>query len=170
MGFETLDHIVSVGAEGEHECVIAETTVDGEADRSSRERGRVDGVVAGAANDHEIIAALGVVDRNLSGQSADRDEATGSSDVDGVVLAAAVDRHGVGRKLDFMEAFPDEGDMDMPKALALYRDVGYRYMLMPDHVPRIDGRDPSGVAFAYCYGYIQALLDALGPRADGAKV
>ena len=45
-----------------------------------------------------------------------------------------------------------------------YRDVGYRYMLMPDHVPQIDGRDPSGVAFAYCYGYIQALLDALVPR------
>jgi mannonate dehydratase len=55
-----------------------------------------------------------------------------------------------GRKLDFMEAFPDEGDMDMPRALAAYRDVGYPYMLMPDHVPQIDGRDPSGVAFAYC--------------------
>ena len=44
-----------------------------------------------------------------------------------------------------------------------YRDVGYPYMLMPDHVPQIDGRDPSGVAFAYCYGYIQALIDALAP-------
>jgi mannonate dehydratase len=65
-----------------------------------------------------------------------------------------------GRKLDFVEAFPDEGDIDMAKALAAYRDVGYPYMLMPDHVPQIDGRDPSGVAFAYCYGYIQALLDA----------
>ena len=43
-------------------------------------------------------------------------------------------------------------------------------MLMLDHVPQIDGRDPSGVAFAYCYGYIQALLDALVPREgrDGA--
>jgi mannonate dehydratase len=38
-------------------------------------------------------------------------------------------------------------------------------MLMPDHVPQVDGRDPSGgVAFAYCYGYIQALLDVLAPR------
>ena len=36
-----------------------------------------------------------------------------------------------------MEAFPDEGDMDMPKALAAYRDVGYPYMLMPHHVPQI---------------------------------
>jgi mannonate dehydratase len=66
-----------------------------------------------------------------------------------------------GRKLDFMEAFPDEGDIDMVRAIAAYRDVGYRYMLMPDHVPQIDGRDPSGAAFAYCYGYIQALLDAV---------
>ncbi len=73
-----------------------------------------------------------------------------------------------GRKLDFVEAFPDEGDMDMPRSLAAYRDVGYPYMLMPDHVPQIDGRDLSGVAFAYCYGYIQALLDALAPRADCA--
>jgi mannonate dehydratase len=37
---------------------------------------------------------------------------------------------------------------------------------MPDHVPQIDGRDPSAIAFAYCYGYIQALIDALAPPAD----
>jgi mannonate dehydratase len=73
-----------------------------------------------------------------------------------------------GRRLDFVEAFPDEGDVDMARAILAYRDVGYPYMLMPDHVPQIDGRDPSGVAFAYCYGYIQALLDALAPRPDRA--
>jgi hypothetical protein len=39
-------------------------------------------------------------------------------------------------------------------------------MLMPDHVPQIDGRDPSG---AYCYGYIETLLDALVPRPDRAR-
>ena len=66
-----------------------------------------------------------------------------------------------GRRLDFVETFPDEGDMDMARSLAVYRDVGYRYMLMPDHVPKIAGRDPSGVGFAYCYGYIQGLIDAL---------
>ena len=42
------------------------------------------------------------------------------------------------RKLDVMEAFLDEGDMNMPPSLA-----AYRYMLMPDHVPQIDRRDPS---------------------------
>jgi mannonate dehydratase len=49
----------------------------------------------------------------------------------------------------------------MAPSLATYRDVGYRYMLMLDHVPRIAGRDLSGVAFAYCYGYVQGLIDAL---------
>jgi mannonate dehydratase len=67
-----------------------------------------------------------------------------------------------GRKLDFVEVFPDDGDMDMARSLRVYKEVGYQYMLMPDHVPHIDGRDPSGTAFAYCYGYIRGLLDALG--------
>jgi mannonate dehydratase len=67
-----------------------------------------------------------------------------------------------GRKLDFMEVFPDDGDMDMARSLRVYKEVGYQYMLMPDHVPHIAGRDPSGTAFAYCYGYIRGLLDAIG--------
>ncbi|MBV8524711.1 MAG: mannonate dehydratase, partial [Acetobacteraceae bacterium] len=72
-----------------------------------------------------------------------------------------------GRKLDFMEVFPDEGSMDMAVSLRIYRDVGYQYMLMPDHVPHIDARDPSGTAFAFCYGYIKGLMDAIAsePRA-----
>ena len=67
-----------------------------------------------------------------------------------------------GRRLDFMEVFPDEGAMDMARSLAVYHEVGYPYMVMPDHVPQIDGRDPSGTAFAFCYGYIRGLMDSLG--------
>jgi mannonate dehydratase len=66
-----------------------------------------------------------------------------------------------GRKLDFMEVFPDEGAMDMWRSLRVYKEVGYRYMLMPDHVPQIAGPNPQGVAFGSCYGYIRALLQAL---------
>ena len=65
-----------------------------------------------------------------------------------------------GRRGDFCETFPDEGDMDMARSIRTYRDVGFAHMLMPDHVPAIDGRDPSGVAFAFCYGYLRGLLDA----------
>jgi mannonate dehydratase len=63
--------------------------------------------------------------------------------------------------LKFEEVFPDEGDVDMPRALRTYRDVGYAGMIMPDHVPQILG-DPNGQkAFAFCFGYIQALLQVL---------
>jgi mannonate dehydratase len=72
-----------------------------------------------------------------------------------------------GRKLDFMETFPEEGDMDMPATLQLYKQVGYKYMIMPDHVPKIAGRDPQGVAFAFCYGYITALMQTMGIDPSG---
>ncbi len=66
-----------------------------------------------------------------------------------------------GRKLDFVEVFPDEGDMDMWQSLKTYAEVGYRYMLMPDHVPHLSGPNERGVAFAFAYGYIRGLLNAL---------
>lgn len=70
-------------------------------------------------------------------------------------------RNIAGGKLSFRETFPDEGAMDMARSLAVYREIGYPHMVMPDHVPKIDARDPSGTAFAFCYGYIRALMDAL---------
>ncbi|MBB3133943.1 mannonate dehydratase [Rhizobium pisi] len=66
-----------------------------------------------------------------------------------------------GGKLSFMETFPDEGDMDMVRSVRTYKEVGFKYMLMPDHVPTVSGKDPSATAFAFCYGYIAALLQAL---------
>ncbi|NWG12683.1 MAG: mannonate dehydratase [Acidobacteria bacterium] len=65
-----------------------------------------------------------------------------------------------GRRDSFQETYPDEGDIDMVRALRAYRDVGYAHMLMPDHVPR-HSDDPEGLqAFAFCYGYIRALMQA----------
>ncbi|HIF72983.1 MAG TPA: mannonate dehydratase [Dehalococcoidia bacterium] len=70
-----------------------------------------------------------------------------------------------GHKLDFMESFPDEGSIDFSEIVKVYQEVGYKYMLMPDHVPWISGDDPQGTAFAFCYGYISALLQGIGePR------
>jgi mannonate dehydratase len=70
-----------------------------------------------------------------------------------------------GHKLDFKETFPDEGSIDFSEIIKVYQEVGYKYMLMPDHVTWISGDDPQGTAFAYCYGYITALLQSIGePR------
>jgi mannonate dehydratase len=67
-----------------------------------------------------------------------------------------------GHRDDFIEVYPDEGDIDFVKAIQVYREVGYPYLLMPDHVPQAPG-DPNGLqSFAYCYGYIRALLQSIG--------
>ncbi len=71
-----------------------------------------------------------------------------------------------GGKLSFMETFPEEGDMNMWKSLRTYAEVGYQYMIMPDHVPQLSGRDPENTAFAFSYGYIAALLQVLGSRGN----
>jgi mannonate dehydratase len=66
-----------------------------------------------------------------------------------------------GHRNDFVEVYPDEGDVDMVKAIQTYREVGYQYMLMPDHVPTA-ANDPNGLqSFAFCYGYIRGLIQSL---------
>lgn len=63
--------------------------------------------------------------------------------------------------LNFQETFPDCGDVDMLATLKVYKEVGYDGMLMPDHVPLIQG-DPGGrQAFAFSYGYIRGLMQAV---------
>ena len=63
--------------------------------------------------------------------------------------------------LKFQEVMPDDGDVDMPRALRAYREVGFDGMVMPDHVPQIAGDTGGQKAFAFCFGYIQALLQQL---------
>ena len=67
--------------------------------------------------------------------------------------------------LKFAEVLPDDGDVDMPRALRTYREVGFDGMIMPDHVPQIVGDVGGQKAFAFCFGYIQALLQQLRAEA-----
>lgn len=65
-----------------------------------------------------------------------------------------------GKRDDFQEVYPDEGDIDFVEAIKVYREVGYPYMLMPDHVPHHPDDHGGEQAFAFCYGYIRALIQA----------
>jgi len=66
-----------------------------------------------------------------------------------------------GHRDDFQEVYPDQGDIDFVKAIRVYKEVGYPYLLMPDHVP-LAANDPGGLqSFAFCYGYIRALIQAV---------
>ena len=66
-----------------------------------------------------------------------------------------------GRRDDFQETYPDEGDMDMLQVMLSLYEVDYPYMVMPDHVPGMAGDEANRVGFAYCYGYLHALMHAI---------
>ena len=62
--------------------------------------------------------------------------------------------------LNFRETFIDDGDVDMLKAMRVYKEVGYEGMMMPDHVPSVDGDANRLQGFAFAFGYIKALIAA----------
>lgn len=67
-----------------------------------------------------------------------------------------------GRRDDFQEVYPDEGDMDMVQVALTLKEVEYPYMLMPDHMPRHADDSNQRQAFAFGYGYIKGVLQAIG--------
>ena len=64
-----------------------------------------------------------------------------------------------GGYLDFREAMPDEGSVDMPACIRAYREVGYDGILCPDHVPFSDVDPNRERFFSFCLGYTKALLE-----------
>ncbi len=65
-----------------------------------------------------------------------------------------------GRRDDFMEVAPDEGSVDMYKAMQVYRDVEFPYMVHPDHAVASPS-ETGGEYYAFVYGYIRAMMQAL---------
>ena len=66
-----------------------------------------------------------------------------------------------GKYLNFQETYPDEGDVDMLQAMRVYKEVGYDGMMMPDHVLQTVGDEGGRQAFAFAFGYIRALIQAV---------
>ena len=69
---------------------------------------------------------------------------------------------------DFQEVWPDEGDVDMYRLAQTLGDVGYPYMIMPDHVPvHPDDRPAEGAprrvtqGWSFAFGYIIAMIQAV---------
>ena len=61
---------------------------------------------------------------------------------------------------DFVEVYPDNGDVDMLAAARAYHEVGYQGMLCPDHVPRSEVDRGGERQFAFCLGYTRAAIQA----------
>jgi mannonate dehydratase len=74
-------------------------------------------------------------------------------------------RNIAGGFLNFRETFIDDGDVDMLKAMRVYKEVGFDGMMMPDHVPQIEGDTGQVQGFAFAFGYIKALIAAVSAEA-----
>ena len=81
------------------------------------------------------------------------------------------DVHGTPAK--FVETFHDDGQTDMFEAMRTYRDVGFRGVVRPDHVPTMAGEpnDTPGyqvLGRLFALGYIKGLVEAAA-REEGSR-
>lgn len=67
-----------------------------------------------------------------------------------------------GQVPDYREVFLDEGDVDMIKAMRIYRETGFDGVLIPDHTPATSCVAPWHAGMAFALGYMRALMKHLG--------
>ena len=63
--------------------------------------------------------------------------------------------------LSFQEVFMDEGDIDMYRAMTVYRDAGFNGPFMMDHTPGIVQDAAGRAGQAYAVGIIRGLIQAV---------
>ena len=61
----------------------------------------------------------------------------------------------------YREAFVDEGDIDMIKALNILKKNDYQGILIPDHTPEMSCGAPWHAGMAYALGYMKGAMQAL---------
>jgi len=61
----------------------------------------------------------------------------------------------------FEEVFIDEGDVDMMKAMQIYKDVGFEGPFMMDHTPGIPGDTDGRAGHALATGYMRAAVQSV---------
>jgi mannonate dehydratase len=63
----------------------------------------------------------------------------------------------------FDEVYPDEGKLDMVKAIKTLKQVGYTGRIVPDHAPHtINDSDTGHISHAFQIGYLKGLLQSAG--------
>lgn len=66
-----------------------------------------------------------------------------------------------GRLPRFAEVFLDEGDIDMRRAMEIYRDNGFNGPYMMDHTPTFPSGNSQWLGKAYANGYIRSLIQTV---------
>jgi mannonate dehydratase len=76
-------------------------------------------------------------------------------------------RNIVGNRNDFIEVWPDEGDVDHARIINVLADEGYAEVVDPDHVPDHVDDPVSKQAYAHGYGFILGLVRGAEHRSRG---
>jgi mannonate dehydratase len=66
-----------------------------------------------------------------------------------------------GKVPNYREVFIDEGDVDMFKALRIYKKNGYDGVMIPDHTPQMTCPAPWHAGMAYALGWMRAAIRAV---------
>jgi len=66
-----------------------------------------------------------------------------------------------GKVPHYHEVFLDEGDVDMFRALRIYKQNGFDGVMIPDHTPRMSCDAPWHAGMAYALGYMRAAIRAI---------
>ena len=66
-----------------------------------------------------------------------------------------------GGRNKFQEVWPDEGVMNMHRIMRTLKEVGYDHMCVPDHAPGHKEEGAGRQAYAYQFGYIKAMIQAV---------
>jgi len=67
-------------------------------------------------------------------------------------------RNVIGKVPEYKEVFVDEGDIDMIKALRIFKKNGFAGVLIPDHTPQMTCDAPWHAGMAYALGYMKSAL------------
>jgi mannonate dehydratase len=67
----------------------------------------------------------------------------------------------------FEEVYPDEGDMDFFQVMRILRDTQFAGSMCPDHMPHHPDDHGSLQSYAFGYGYIKALIQAVNSEVRG---
>ena len=66
-----------------------------------------------------------------------------------------------GHRDDFIETWPDEGDVNHARLVQILAEEGYPYAIDPDHIPDHPDDPGNRQGYAHGYGYIKALIQAV---------
>ncbi len=70
-------------------------------------------------------------------------------------------RNIIGGRNKFQEVWPDEGVINMYTLMVTLKEVGYPHMVVPDHAPQHPAPGSFEQAFAYQFGYVKAMIQAV---------